>query len=226
MIGHERRFVYVGWVVFFAFVSPRLAPGALTPERILGRMDVPRGIAVVLGEPTCRFAMDLARRSELLVYTQLGDREHVDRARRAAAAAGLDATRLQIDEGGPTRLHLADNLADVVVVLAGATNVPRAEVLRVLHPRGRAYMGGQEFVKPVPEGVDDWSHPYHGPDNNPQSQDRVIIAPYLTQFLANPRYAPTPQIAVTSAGRVFKAFGNVAWHQREEPLLNQLVAFA
>jgi len=23
--------------------------------------------------------------------------------------------------------------------------------------------------------MDDWSHPYHGPDNNPQSDDKVIV---------------------------------------------------
>ncbi len=43
--------------------------------------------------------------------------------------------------------------------------------------------------------------------------------------MANPQYAPAPQAAVTSAGRVFKAYGNVAWHEREEPYLNTLVAY-
>ena len=81
------------------------------------------------------------------------------------------------------------------------------------------------ITKPFPAGVDDWSHPYHGPDNNPQSNDKVIVAPYLTQFLAEPRYAPLPQVAVTSAGRVFKAFGHMAFKEREEPWLNTLVAF-
>jgi len=33
------------------------------------------------------------------------------------------------------------------------------------------------------------------------------------------------QTAVASAGRVFKAFGNIAFHEREEALLNSLVAF-
>jgi len=47
----------------------------------------------------------------------------------------------------------------------------------------------------------------------------------LTQFLAEPYYAPLPQVAVASAGRVFKAFGNLAFHTREEHLLNSLVAF-
>ena len=55
--------------------------------------------------------------------------------------------------------------------------------------------------------------------------DEVVVAPYLTQFLAEPRYGPLPQVAVAAAGRVFKAFGHVAFKVREEPLLNKLVAF-
>ena len=86
-------------------------------------------------------------------------------------------------------------------------------------------MNGEQMEKPFPEGTDDWSHPYHGPDNNPQSLDQVARAPYLTQFLAEPYYAPLTQVGVASAGRVFKAFGNIAFHVREEPLLNTLVAF-
>ena len=88
-----------------------------------------------------------------------------------------------------------------------------------------AVAGGETWTKPFPEGVDDWSHHYHGPDNNPQSKDRVARFPYLTQFIAEPRYAPAPQAAVSSAGRLFMAFGNVAWHEREEPAMNTLVGF-
>ncbi|MHC4521036.1 MAG: outer membrane protein assembly factor BamB family protein, partial [Planctomycetota bacterium] len=86
-------------------------------------------------------------------------------------------------------------------------------------------LADRELVKPFPPGIDDWSHPYHGPDNNPQSLDQVSTAPYLTQFLAKPYYAPLTQVAVASAGRVFKAFGHVAFHEREEPYLSKLVAF-
>ncbi|NQT14247.1 MAG: PQQ-binding-like beta-propeller repeat protein, partial [Planctomycetes bacterium] len=139
--------------------------------------------------------------------------------------AGLDAQRLVIDQGDPARLHLADNLADALIAPGGASQVAESEVLRVLRPRGRAIVGKRELVKPVPEGMDDWSHPYHGPDNNPVSEDRLIRAPYITQYLADPRYGPAPQLAVAAGGRVFKAFGHVAWHEREEPLLNTLVAF-
>lgn len=226
-------------------------------DRLLQQVAMERGLCVILAGAdqdagqsdaahadgarrtgtACALALEVAQRSELLVYTQLARAAEVRQARAAAAAAGLGAERFCVGQGPLAHLHLADNLADAVVVLGkAASQVSEAEVLRVLRPRGRAWIdpsgldqSGQadsrQLTKPVPAGVDQWTHPYHGPDNNTLSQDRLIQAPYLTQFLANPRYGPAPQATVAAAGRVFKAFGHVAWHQREEPLLDTLVAY-
>jgi hypothetical protein len=194
-------------------------------KSILEKTGVTKGICVVLGDTRCETALELARGSELLIYVQLPQAEEVETARKLVDKAGFYGTRIFIEKGQMTELHLANNLADAVIALDRAADVPEAEALRVLRPRGKALLGAKALTKPFPEGVDDWSHPYHGPDNNPQSQDRVIQGPYLTQFLAEPRYAPVPQVAVASAGRVFKAFGHVAFKKREEPYLNKLVAF-
>ena len=98
-------------------------------------------------------------------------------------------------------------------------------IRRALRPGGVVLAGGKTFVKPAASGVDQWRHPYHGPDNNPQSRDRVARGPYLTQFLAEPYYAPLPQVAVASGGRVFKAFGHIAFKERGGPWLDTLCAF-
>lgn len=81
-----------------------------------------------------------------------------------------------------------------------------------------------ELVKPAPDGVDDWTHWQHGPDNNPFSEDRVIKAPYLTQFLALPWFSAIPSISVISGGRAFRASGHIAFHDREERYVNTLYA--
>jgi outer membrane protein assembly factor BamB len=211
--------------VVAALVASSPAPAAEGDQAVgvLNRMGVTRGICVLLGDKQCRLAAQLARSSELTLCVQLSSLEEVDRAAQAADAAGFYGTRIYVQEGTPDRIGLADDVADVVVGLPGATSPPKSEVLRVLRPGGKAILG-QEMVKPFPEATDDWSHHYHGPDNNPQSLDRLARAPYLTQFIAEPRYAPAPQAVVASAGRVFMAFGHVAWHQREEPWLNTLVA--
>jgi outer membrane protein assembly factor BamB len=180
---------------------------------------------VVLGDVQGTLTLQLARDSELVVYAQLARGEDVAAVRQAAADAGLYGTRIFVEQGDVTQLYLADNLADAGAAIGPAAGMPEAELLRVLRPRGKAIRGAQELIKPVPDGVDDWSHPYRGPDNNPQSQDRLARGPYLTQFLADPRYAPLPQVAVAAGGRVFKAFGHIAFKVREESWLDTLAAF-
>ncbi|UCC97535.1 MAG: PQQ-binding-like beta-propeller repeat protein [Phycisphaerales bacterium] len=204
------------------FSGPRVACGADSVHEDVG---ITRGICVILGDDAAERAIKLAGESDLMIYIQVTQDEDLQAACEAADAAGLYGTRIFVDKGPLKKLSLADNIADIIVALRGAGGVPEAEVLRVLRPQGKALLGRKVLTKPFPQGIDDWTHPYHGPDNNPQSNDRLIKGPYLTQFLAEPRYAPVPQVAVVSAGRAFKAFGHVAFKEREEPFLNKLVAF-
>ncbi len=194
---------------------------------MLDKAGVQRGICVVLSDRPAPLAVELARASELLIYVQLPAADRVEALRKAADQEGLLGKRIFVEQGAWSHLHLADNLADVVVVdevASGPAGVPRTEVLRVLRPGGKALVGAEQIVKPFPEATDDWSHPYHGPDNNPQSKDTLARAPYLTHFLAEPWYSPMPLVTVASGGRLFKAFGHVAIKEREWPLLNTLVA--
>ncbi|HUS91880.1 MAG TPA: PQQ-binding-like beta-propeller repeat protein [Phycisphaerae bacterium] len=218
-----RRHV-VGLVSVLCLVGAvRPAAGAVTVEDVLQAAGAPRGVAVVLGDGQCRLALELARKSELTVFVPLADPAAVRAAREAADAAGMYGSRIFVAQGAPGRIGLAENVADVLAVAAGDAP-PKAEALRVLRPGGKALLGGEQWVKPVPDGADAWSHSYHGPDNNAQSDDRLARAPYLTQFVSQPRYGPAPQSAVAAGGRIFMAFGHVAWHQREEPWMNTLVA--
>jgi len=201
----------------------RTAAGA-DAAQVLARIGQTRGLCVVVEDKDCRLAIDLVRSSDLTVYVQLADAADVEAARQAADEAGFYGSRIFVEGGAPARIHLADNLADAVIAPPGAGAAAKDDVLRVLRPLGRALVGESETVKPVPAGADDWSHHYHGPDNNTQSKDTLARAPYLTQFIAEPRYAPAPQCCVAAGGRVFMAFGHIAWHEREEPCLNTLFA--
>ena len=197
-------------------------PGA---QSLLQQIGVTKGICALPGDRDCNLALALARESELMLYVQLAEAAEVEAARRRAFDAGLYGTRIFVERGPTERLHLADNVADAVIASGPAEKMPVAEALRVVRPQGRVILGARQETKPFPAGVDDWSHPYHGSDNNPVSKDTVARGPYLTQFLADPRYAPLPQVAVSAAGRVFKAFGHIAFKEREEPWLNTLAAF-
>ncbi len=218
---------------------------AVSPQAVVGAVGAGQGICVVVGEGACDLALELAKGTELLIYTQLPETKDFESACRRVEEAGYYGSRIFVAEGAQ-KLHLATNVADVVVALGNAGGFSTEEMLRVVRPAGKVLRGegvppsnrGQDtrdtqgrdafattITKPFPQGVDDWTHPYHGPDNNPQSNDKVVVAPYLTQFMAEPRYAPLPQVCVSSAGRMFKAFGHVAFKEREEPYLNKLVAF-
>lgn len=206
---------------------PLVAQSAEQPraQTVLQQIGVTKGICALPGDRDCNLALRLARESELMLYVQLPDAAGVEVARRRAFDAGLYGTRIFVEQGPLQRLHLADNIADAIVASGAAETMPIAEALRVVRPQGRVILGPRQETKPLPAGIDDWSHPYHGPDNNPVSNDKVARGPYLTQFLSDPRYAPLPQVAVSAAGRMFKAFGHIAFKEREEPWLNTLAAF-
>ena len=190
-------------------------------------LDIDKGICVVLGLPEVdrpAFVTELVAGNELRVYFQSPDQRQVVAVRKAAAAAGLLGKRVFADQGDWREIHLASNLADSAWVAPSAeSEVPEQELLRVLHPEGKAIVGGREIIKPFPAGIDAWSHPYHGPDNNPQSQDRIATAPYLTQFLAEPMFSPMPEVTVAAGGRLFKACGHIAHKANQNAMLNTLL---
>ncbi|MHC4179692.1 MAG: PQQ-binding-like beta-propeller repeat protein, partial [Planctomycetota bacterium] len=191
------------------------------------RIGIRRGVCVVLGLPDqgrASFVTDGARGSELRVYFQSPEPREVAAVRRAAEAAGLLGNRVFVDAGDFGRVHLADNLAGAVLAPPSAARAAgRKEILRVLHPQGKAIVGDREIIKPFPNGIDSWSHPYHGPDNNTQSTDQLARAPYLTQFLADPKFCPMPEVSVAAGGRVFRAFGHIAHKANQNAMLNTLI---
>ena len=64
------------------------------------------------------------------------------------------------------------------------------------------------WTKPLPAGIDDWSHWFHGPNNNPVSNDAVLKWPYATQWLALPFQGPQPVTTLAAGGRTFTFMGS------------------
>ncbi|RMG04181.1 MAG: hypothetical protein D6741_01360 [Planctomycetota bacterium] len=168
--------------------------------------------------------VSLAREARGKLLIQLADfRQYVELS-RLADEAGVDRTRLFLEYSLEERIAAADGVANLTIVLREPTPEIEQDALRTVRPGGALWIGGDLRRKPVPDGIDEWTHHYHSPDNFTQSSDRLAKAPFWTQFVGYPRYAPAPQSAVAAGGRVFMALGHVAWHQREEPWLNTLVA--
>lgn len=189
--------------------------------------DLPmRGIRAVLGLPESgnpASVLAAATNPDWIIYFQSSDAEEVRAVREEADRRGLLGTRVVAEQGALSSIHLAHNLADEVQVAPAVLDqVVREEVFRVLRPEGIAILGDSRVTKPRPEGVDSWSHVYHGPDNNPQSTDQLARAPYRTQFLGGPLFSPMPEVTVAAGGRIFKACGHIAHKANQNPALNTL----
>lgn len=127
-----------------------------------------------------------------------------------------------VGDKGPS-LWLATDLADAIWVAPGGdTALSEKEMLRVLHPGAVCISPERTITKPVPEGVDEWRHPYHDPDNNVVSRDRVSRLPGELRFQTHPVFAAMPNQTLFAGGRIFFFSGHIAFHEREEPLLNTL----
>ncbi len=204
--------------------SAKAAPSAAAVLKSIGDHN---NICAVLGLPDGGpdTITDLVGQSRWRVYFQSPKADEVARVCEAAEKAGVLGERVFAHQGGLEHLHLADNL--VGAVWLSSTNpgdATLAEARRVLHPEGRAFnAGGELFAKPYPEGIEAWDHPYHGPDNNPQSYDQLARAPYLTQFIAEPKFSPMPEQTVSAGGVVFKAFGHIAHKANQNAILNTLM---
>ena len=185
------------------------------------QLDFERGIVVLVGLPEGGVPriLEMAEADERLYFCQVPGQERA--LAEAAEARGLLSHRVVVDPFPGDRIPLADNLADAVIVSGDAPS--RDEILRVLRPLGEAFLGDEKLVKPVPEGLDEWSHPYHGPDNNPQSSDRFARGKLRTQFIAMPKFSPMPQQTVIAGGRMYKAMGHIAHKANQNPMLNTLI---
>jgi len=115
---------------------------------------------------------------------------HVDRARAHVRSLGLYGP-VSIDTFDGRRLPYVDNLVNLVVA-EDLGEVPMAEVLRVLCPRGVAYVKRDgrwtKTVKPWPQEIDEWTHFLHGPDNNAVADDVAVGPPRRMQWLAGPQW--------------------------------------
>ena len=212
---HSRFLVVVG---LLAFVATDLSASLLDDARKHGPK---KGIVAVWDDGQLKVdeILELGRKTELTVYVQTDERERATKIRNAIAAAGLPANRMIVDHG--KKIGLADNIADLVLCLERRFT---SEIGRIQRPGSVALLNGKKLVKPVPSGADDWSHPYHGPDNNPNSDDKLVRGNFKTQFIGYPMFSPMPQQTVSAGGILFKAFGHIAHKANQNAVLNTLMA--
>ena len=109
-------------------------------------------------------------------------------------------------------LPYADNLVNLLVS-EDLGKVPMAEVMRVLAPKGVAYIRkGDRWaktVKPWPGDIDEWTHYLHDASNNAVAEDTVVGPPRRIQWMQDPksdRHHDTIggfRAVVSAGGRIF-----------------------
>ena len=213
------------FVLFLALLSLQI--GRAGPvEDALEKIAVSRGVVCLPGEFDPDFVIALAKNSELTFFAQSSNPDTTRTLQEKAAAEKLLGSRIFAATGEDLRIQLATNIADAVY-FQNKTTIPKSEILRVLRPLGKAIMpsGGipSPLVKPVPDGYDEWTHPYHGPDNNPNSRDQYVKGDFRTQFINGPKFSPMPEQTVIGGGRMYKAMGHIAHKANQNEMLNTLL---
>jgi outer membrane protein assembly factor BamB len=139
------------------------------------------GLLVHVGCGTGERAIEMAAQGKWLVHGLEADDAKVEAAQGRIRAKNLCGV-VSIERWSGSRLPYADNLVNLL--LADDARVSRTEVLRVLAPGGMARFKGETIRKPWPKEMDGWSHPRHGADGNPVSQDTLVGVPREVRWVS------------------------------------------
>jgi outer membrane protein assembly factor BamB len=191
--------------------SPQKDDAGQSAQQILQATGIQGGLIVHLGCGDGRLTAALHRGNGFLIQGLDPDAENIEAAREHIRSLGLYGN-VTVDQWTGRRLPYIDNLVNLVVA-EDLGDVPMDEVMRVLAPRGVAYVqkGGRwtKTVKPWPVDIDEWTHFLHGPDNNAVARDRVVGPPSHLQWLADPihlrshEHLNSVSVLVSARGRIF-----------------------
>ncbi|MBL8795633.1 MAG: PQQ-binding-like beta-propeller repeat protein [Planctomycetia bacterium] len=232
-IGHRFSLAALLSVVAFVLLlwSNRNAADQLTAagveqaRQVFATTGIHTGLCVVVEHGDGELAAGLTNGGRMVVQSLFLEDAKVQAARKRLQARQLYGLASAERATGLPALPYADNLVNLLIAdldALGNRGPGREEILRVLAPRGVAYLKEKGIwastVKPLPKGTDDWSHFYHGPDGNPVSQDEAVGPPTGLQWLAG--------VQCTSADPVtgYRLAGGRALYEWEAPTADRKTA--
>jgi hypothetical protein len=182
------------WIVLMVncLAATALAEDAGIPAtEILKASGIGAGLVVHLGATDGRLEADLAAGGKMLVHGLAADDAAAEKARAAIQDAGLYGLASVEAAASLQTLPYADNLVNLLVADLDALGVavpPQAEIMRVLCPKGVAYLktagAWTRTVKPRPPEMDEWGHFDYGPEGNGVSHDRLVGPSTHVQWMA------------------------------------------
>ena len=176
-------------------------------RRILDSCGVSGGLIVHIGCGDGELTAALRAGDSYIVQGLDTEADSVERAGSSILSKGLygDVTVRQFDG---KNLPYIDNLVNLVVV-TGKCQVSQDDIMRVLAPRGVAYVNGKKTTKPWPAGMDEWTHFHHDPQGTMVGKDQLVGPPRRIQWIGEPKwlrnhdFMSSMPAMVSAGGRVF-----------------------
>ena len=185
---NEHRYLCPLTLVLLSALS--VNPGSCSGDEILRAAGAAGGLVVHVGCGDGRLTAELRAGDGYLVQGLDTDAASVNQARQHIKSLGV-YDEVSVDRFDGRHLPYIDNLVNLLVA-EDLGEVPPAEVMRVLCPRGVAYVKKDgrwtKTVKPWPEQIDQWTHWLHGPDGNAVANDTRVGPPRHAQWIAEPRW--------------------------------------
>jgi outer membrane protein assembly factor BamB len=182
-----------------------------TASEIIEATGIKGGFVVHVGCSDGQITSGLRARDAFQVHGLSTDAAEVERAREYIQSKGIYGP-VSVDVFDGKTLPYVDNLVNLVVVEKGQ-DISKSELMRVLAPRGVAYVAGKDgwkkTVKPVPAEIDDWSHYLHSAGGNAVAADELAGPPRHLQWLGSPRWSrhhdrmASMSALVSASGRMF-----------------------
>ncbi|MHC4509730.1 MAG: outer membrane protein assembly factor BamB family protein, partial [Planctomycetota bacterium] len=196
-------------------ISSLLTAQPLTPkqqaEQILNACNIKGGLIVHIGCGDGRLTAALCGGQAYRVHGLDADAGDIQQAREFIKSSGLYGP-VSVEHWDGPRLPYGDNLVNLLIA-DELGQVPMREVMRVLVPRGVAYVKhGNTWrmdVKPRPENTDEWTHFLHDASGNAVAHDEVVGPPRYIQWIAEPRHTrshehiPGINALVSTGERIF-----------------------
>ncbi|MHC4204704.1 MAG: outer membrane protein assembly factor BamB family protein [Planctomycetota bacterium] len=178
---------------------------------ILDATGVKGGVVVHVGCGGGRLTAALCANDSYIVQGLDKDMENIKKAREHIRSLGLYG-KVSIDQLRDGQLPYIDNFVNLVVS-EDMDEVPIGEVLRILAPKGVAYIkiAGQwiKAVKERPAEIDDWTHYLYDASGNAVAKDSVVGPPRRMQWVGSPKWARSHEHSaslnalVSANGRIF-----------------------
>ncbi len=197
--------------LFVCYAGQTAAAGAESAQEIIEAAGVQGGFIVHLGSGDGELTKALKINERFQVHGLDRDPANVEAARKSLRQKGVYGP-VAVDRLSGNRLPYIDQLVNLVVA-ENLDGISMDEVMRVLAPRGVAYIktGGEwkKTVKPWPVNIDEWTHYLHDAGGNAVAHDEVVGPPRHLQWLGNPRWSrhhdrmASMSALVSAKGRIF-----------------------